>query len=768
MIIKEIMINWLLVILFIGILFINGLSDENSWSTNGPYGASVKTIAIHPFDNQIIYIGTVESGIHKTTNGGESWNHLDNSNIFSCMRVIAIHPFAPDTIYIASTVGMYKSSDAGNNWTFLVPPESPGNEIISLNIHPVETNLLFAGGGHNQWISTNSGQSWFMPNDIPRNVGICAMAISLTNPDIIYLGGSSLWFGLGVWKSTDRGSSWTNIQNNIDTTGFSKDLSIDPIDDNIVYFAKMNIISLHDSSCFLKSTNGGQNWFDITPMSLSYPAITAVRVSPFNPNEVYITSFHDGVFKSTDGGDSWLSINNGLNIRKIAVIEIDSSSGIIYLGTYYDGIYKSTNNGESWQKISNNLCSSWFNSLALDYNNPSSAYNAAANGLFKTTDSGQSWDYVNTEDLNHIGIYDVAYDKYLPENIYYSTFHTGWSPVDDAGFYRSTDYGETWNFFNNGLPGEINYGDIRIAYFDDLVRRIFLCSRTGLFYSDDIGETWFRCENGLPAYANFQVVEVSPADPYSIATGDSYNRVYISSDKGNSWQQTSRLPITDGWYINDIEFHPDDPNHIFVAEGDVSIFETTNGGESWVDISNDLPLDSEVAVVSGITINPLNPQNMFVASNHYGIFQSHNGGQNWESFNVGMDTTDGVGELMFALGDTTTLYFASSMRSVWSINRTGTGIASNNSPLPARLSLSNYPNPFNSHTIIDYNIVYTGKTTLTIYDMLGRKVETLVNCIMPSGSHQAVWQADNQPSGVYFFKLQTDDDKQTKKMLLLR
>ncbi|MCD6162264.1 MAG: hypothetical protein J7K40_07610, partial [candidate division Zixibacteria bacterium] len=96
---KEIIRNWLLVTLFIGILFTNGYSDENSWSTNGPYGSSVKTIAIHPFDNQIIYIGTVENGIYKTTNGGESWNHLDNGNIFSCMRVIAIHPFAPDTIY---------------------------------------------------------------------------------------------------------------------------------------------------------------------------------------------------------------------------------------------------------------------------------------------------------------------------------------------------------------------------------------------------------------------------------------------------------------------------------------------------------------------------------------------------------------------------------------------------------------------------------------------------------------------------------------------
>ncbi|MCD6162077.1 MAG: T9SS type A sorting domain-containing protein [candidate division Zixibacteria bacterium] len=764
---KEIIRNWLLVTLFIGILFTNGYSDENSWSTNGPYGSSVKTIAIHPFDNQIIYIGTVENGIYKTTNGGESWNHLDNGNIFSCMRVIAIHPFAPDTIYIACTDGMFKSSDAGVSWTFLTPPR-PHNEIRALMIHPVETNLLFAGF-IDPWMSTDSGQNWFRIEGISYNSGIHALAVDPDDPDIIYLlVANSLEHGEGIWKSTDRGSTWINIHNNINSTGFGMDISIDPFNTNTIYLALDNTVLPSDSSCLWKSTNGGQHWFDIAPRPLSYPTITSVKVSHCDRNEIYAASFRDGVFKSTDGGNNWQSINNGLNFKQITTIEIDSSSGTIYIGTYYDGIYRSTNSGESWQKISNNICSLGIISLALDYHNSSSAYVAALNGFLKTTDSSQSWDYVNMGDIGHRWIYAVAYDKYLPENVYLSTGHTIWPPVDDCGIFRSTDYGETWNFLNNGLPGEIRYRTIRIAYFDGLYRRIFLCSTSGLFYSDDIGESWFRCENGLPAYSSFNSIEVSSADPNYIAVGDTYNRVFISSDKGNSWQQTSRLPITDGWYINDIEFHPDDPNNIFVAEGDVSIFETTDGGDSWVDISNDLPLDPDIPVVSGITINPLNPQNMFAASNHYGIFQSHNGGQNWESFNVGMDTTDGVGEIMFALGDTTTLFFASSMRSVWSITRTGTGIASNNSPLPARLSLSNYPNPFNSRTVIDYNIAYTGKATLTIYDMLGRKVETLVNCVMPPGSHQAVWQADNQPSGVYFYKLQTGDDKQTQKMLLLR
>jgi len=718
------------------VLAILANADENAWTTNGPYGASVKTIAIHPLDNHVIYLGTVGNGIYKTTDSGESWNHLDNGNIFSCMRVIAIHPFAPDTIYIASTVGMYKSSDAGNSWIFLTPPHAQ-NEIRAFMIHPVENNLLFAGGW-DQWMSTNSGQSWFALNDIPQSAGIEALAVNPGNPDIIYLVAGCMLMNEGVWKSTDRGWSWVNIQNNIDAIGYGMDISVDPVDTNIIYLAKDNFPNLDDSSCLLKSTDSGQNWFDISPMPLSYPGILAVRVSPFNHNEVYIASYQDGVFKSTDGGTNWQSINNGLNINRIATIEIDSSSGIIYLGTYKDGIYRSTNNGESWQKISNNICSSWNNSLALDYHNSSSAYVAADNGLFKTTDSGQSWDYVNTGDLGHLETHYVAYDKYLPENIYYSTFHTIWPPLDDAGFYRSTDYGETWSFFNNGLPRETSYGIIRIAYFDDLSRRIFLCSSNGLYYSDDIGETWELITDGLPTDMYYVDIDVSPINPNIAAVSDAVNNIFISSDNGDSWTETNSLPYISGAYVNDLCFHPDDSDHIYACSFHQGLFESTDGGNSWENINNNLPLDYYYEKVSGITINPLNPQNMFVASFHYGIFQSHNGGQSWESFNVGMDTTHGSGDIMFALGDTTTLFFASTMRSVWSITRTPTAI-DDDIALPMAFSVCNYPNPFNASTNIKFILPNSSDVKIDIYDMLGRRVSTIVNEHLFAGYHSVIW-----------------------------
>jgi len=89
------------------------LADENLWSTNGPSGGSVKTIAIHPFDNQIVYLGTISNGIYRSDNAGDSWQHLDLGILDNTQRVIAIHPFAPETLYAATARGLFKSSDGG-------------------------------------------------------------------------------------------------------------------------------------------------------------------------------------------------------------------------------------------------------------------------------------------------------------------------------------------------------------------------------------------------------------------------------------------------------------------------------------------------------------------------------------------------------------------------------------------------------------------------------------------------------------------------------
>ena len=84
-----------------------------------------------------------------------------------------------------------------------------------------------------------------------------------------------------------------------------------------------------------------------------------------------------------------------------------------------------------------------------------------------------------------------------------------------------------------------------------------------------------------------------------------------------------------------------------------------------------------------------------------------------------------------------------------------------------RLSL-NYPNPFNAKTVIGFTLPEASKVRIDIYDLLGRKIETLCDKVLPAGHNQITWHADSQPSGIYFYKVQTGDFSQTREMLLLK
>jgi len=751
-----------LVLIMPGILY----ADENAWTTNGPYGGSVLTIAIHPFDNQIIYIGTVQNGIYKTTDGGESWNHLGNGHQFSCMRDISIHPFGPDTIFAATTDGIFKSTNGGDDWAFIYTPEYPQNEIISILIHPEQPELIFAGGPVNEWKSIDGGSTWErLP--VPRNTGIEDISIDPGNPDILYFVSNSMASGNGIWKSEDRGQTLFSIQNNIDSSGYGKDIEVDYENGNILYLA---VSSVFDTlgACLYKSENGGDSWFDISPDELTLPYIFKVVIYPSEQNTVFLCTSDDGVFRSHDGGDTWQSVNSGLNIWQIPTMEIDLDNYIIYLGTFYDGIYKSITNGENWQKISSNISSSPCKNIDACSINPGKAYVTMNSGLFRTSDLGESWERVE------VGIHPfnaptaIFIDKLDPYNLFMTSGPQTLFPINAAGFHRSEDDGASWTFFNDGLPEYNFYVDINIAYQNQEARKIFLASRQGVYYSEDNGESWLLCNNGLPQNRYYRVIDICPSSQNVIASGNNENEVFLSIDCGVSWVQLADLPYQPYSRIMDIEFNPNNPNEIYVSSYKNGIYKTDDGGFTWENINANLPVGSGYILISSILINRYNTNNIFVGLNGFGIFQTFNGGISWESLNAGLDTTCRVDMLKFAHDDTTELFLSTLDRSVWTITRTQTGIADKGDILPSETSLSNYPNPFNASTNIKFSLPNSADVKIDIYDILGRRVSTIVNEHLFAGYHSVIWNPVDLSSGAYFYKIEAGEYEISKKMILLR
>ncbi|MCD6161834.1 MAG: hypothetical protein J7K40_05410, partial [candidate division Zixibacteria bacterium] len=649
--------------LFVGLIY----ADENQWSSNGPYAARVMTIAIHPFDNNTIYIGTIENGIYKTIDGGADWIWLETGALEPNMRVLRIHPLAPDTIYAATNKGIYKSTDAGVSWTQMRPPYSINNEYRTLEIHPENPNIIFAGTLGALFKSEDGGQYW-RALDLPM-AALRPVRIDPVNTNIMYVGTGTAENSKSVYKSEDMGETWHCIHNDLDTTSMVEDMAIDPVNTQIIYLARWDFFEA-TGECVTKSIDGGNHWFDITPDNLIDPLVWVVTISPIQNNTVFIGTRTNGVLRSTDGGDTWQEINEGLNSRTIHSIEIDPETGIIYIGAFFDGIYRSLDNGDSWEKISNHILQATTTDLAVNWRNSDSVYAATKCGFYKSADGGLSWDLQELcSPIYDIGTYSLEVDPHDPNFIY-----VGYYPNYDinnvyrGGIYRSSDGGSTWQSYNNGLPLNSPFYGMAIADYQNGSRRIYLSSRKGAYYSDDLAQTWTACGGGIPSNHAFYSLDVSPVNPDIVFLGEwgiNNMNIFKTVDGGTNWEITDNFPH--GLLLNQIVCDPVNQDIVYVGTGGIDqagIFKSMDGGNTWLDINNNLPYDENFISVTGIAINPLNPNNLFTNSQFRGIYISNNGGQSWEDFNQGLRTHYGNCLTVIDPSDTSKIFLAN-FNSVW-------------------------------------------------------------------------------------------------------
>lgn len=755
------------IILFPLITWEYAWADINAWSASGGPGGTIMAIVIHPVNNSILFAGSVSGkGVYCSNNAGERWNTLEGSEIINnSIRKIAINPAGPDTIFVSTVLGMYVSRDNGLNWDLMIPPGNQNDDFRGLLVHPHYPNIIFAGSAFGQRIkSIDGGRNWYEINTAGRTVGVDDICDDPNNDSILYFVSGSMRVGLGVWKTTDMGENWFTIQNNMDSSGTGEAIVVDKTNSAVLYVAKTSLES-SSNQCVYKSSDFGNTWQGITPPALQARSVKDIDIWPFDHNIIFICSRYEGVFKSTDGGSNWLPKNNGLHIKTVKTIEIDGISGTIFLGTYDDGIYKSIDCGESWLKISQGINLSSFWDLAFSPSTETEIY-AIGKVCYRSVDSGSTWSNIDIVIRPIQEITKLEIDKFRPSYIYVSTIHalTGFS-FNDAGFMISTDAGATWEYRGTGLPGNLDYWDMAISYTDSGAGRIFLASDSGLYYSDNLGQSWSVCQNDLPTDEFYYKIAMASSNDSVIAVGNYICTIYLSNDLGASWSTAAALPGSGT--LRELQFDPANADIIYVSNEYEGFFKTTDRGLNWINITNNIP-SHEYLSIGGLAINPQNPQNLLVCSNPDGVFQSHDGGNSWETLNEGIDTSILAGQLAFYPADTSKIIFASANRSIWSMYRTSGGVGEENSMLPDRFSLTSYPNPFNQTTLIQYNSPNNTFVYLDIYDIMGRKVERLIEANQSAGEYQVRWNAADISSGIYFARLQNGRDSETIKLTLLK
>ena len=237
-----------------------------------------------------------------------------------------------------------------------------------------------------------------------------------------------------------------------------------------------------------KTTNGGQTWVAVNS-GLTNTTIHALALDPVDDQIVFVGTTKGGVFKSIDGGENWRPINKGLLQDYVGVVTIDPANGqIIYVGTNGGGVYKSTDGGESWQPMNSGLTNPLIYAIAIDPTDSRTIYAGTyGGGVFRSTDGGESWNAPETgSDIRNQRIHSLAIDPLRSHFIYAGA---------SDGVFKSVDRGLSWTPANSGLTSE----NIYVIQVDKRASQILYVGTTsgGVFQSMDSAQSWLPMNDGL-------------------------------------------------------------------------------------------------------------------------------------------------------------------------------------------------------------------------------------------------------------------------------
>jgi len=310
---------------------------------------AVVEIALHPTKPQILYIATNDY-IYKSRDEGKTWQNVSAGMTHSRVIALAIDPLFPANI-VAGTKGdaVFKSYDGGQRWV------SRRTGLDDVTISSVVHQLVFAPGSSSHVFAATSlgvfesedgGETWSKRKEGMKEVlMVVTLDFDPQQPQTLYAGTSG-----GVYKSIDGARGWSRINNGLVASDVLKSsralgvtrIKVDPHQPDTVYTATLNGL--------YKTNDGGQSWIRIGE-TLSDQMLSDLILDPTHPHVVYVTN-RDGVFRSEDGGITWESRNAGLtnmNIRALAMSSVNSN--ILYVGTNGKGLFRSLNSGLSWESV---------------------------------------------------------------------------------------------------------------------------------------------------------------------------------------------------------------------------------------------------------------------------------------------------------------------------------------------------------------------------------------------------------------------------------
>ena len=671
---------------------INAAQTQPMWQNIGPapmldslmgqhpvdVSGRVRAIALHPQDPDVVYLGTAMGGVWKTTNGGDSWSPLSDQEASLAVAALAIDPSNPQIIYAGTGeptsgldnyygAGILKSTDGGQSWTRLGAGVFTGIAIARIVINPNDTNIIYVAAAlsgvdgpasppRGIFRSTNGGQSWESLLGCQDCVGASGLEMDASNPSILY---AAIW-GYGVFKSTDGGNNWSQLSGGLPNPQQIQVgrviLTLSPSSPNVLYASyQATIQGQYDGGVVFKSTDSGLSW---TALNVGYNYCGTqcwysheAKVHPTNPNILLLggSAAYNGqtaedlviqrvIVGTQDGGQTWSDFTPSTNPQTtlhpdMHVIVFDESNPTtLWIGND-GGVWKSTNSGQTWQNRNTNLATLQFTGIAVDPKNPQIIQGGMQdNNKAFTTNGGATvaWTAVDRGDGG------VAFIDPFDSKIWYGTRFNKTFQRNDQGAGFTGD----WPFLTEGIDQQ----DRSLFYIplamDPSTEGVVYLGTYRLYRSTNRGDSWTAISDDLSlGQGHVAAIAVAPSDASTIYVGSSDGLVHVTSNTGGTWTNVTKSPLPNR-YVSRIIVSASDPQTAYAVYNGFDthtpnspghVFKTTDGGQSWQNISGNLP---DVPAIT-LAIPPSQPGTLYLGTDT-GVFRSTNDGADWEPFNNGL------------------------------------------------------------------------------------------------------------------------------------
>jgi photosystem II stability/assembly factor-like uncharacterized protein len=649
------------------------------WRFVGPLRGG-RTVAIDGVAAQpnLFYIAAVNGGIWKTEDAGRTWTPIFDREPTGSVGALAVAPSDPRIVYAGSGEGLqrpdlavgdgiYKSTDGGDSWTHLGLRD--GQQIASIAVDPKNANRLFVavlghpyGANPERGIyrSLDGGATFTQVLFRDENAGGFDVVIDPNDPNVVYatlwaarqapweVGGSFEIAGSGIFKSSDGGTTWTQLMAGLPTRIGRAEVAVAPSDPRIVYAYADVEAKGDEAGALYRSDDGGARFTLVNnadEIAQRGDDLVSLAVDPSNPQVVYLTN--TSTYRSTDGGRTMVAIKGAPGGDDYHTVWINPKDSKIVALASDQGATISVDGGVAW--------SSWYNQPTAQM------YHVNADDRFPywvcggQQESGSAcvssrgnWGEVTERDWHPVGAQEYGY--VVPDPLHPGIFFGGKVEKHDD---RT---GQTQEVSPIALPSK-RYRVVRTEplAFDHFDRRRLYFGSDVVFTTQDGGQSWriispdlTRTHPGVPAVLGqfesddpqkgaHRGVVYALAPSYvrrsTIWAGTDDGLVWITRDSGHHWSNITPPPLTPWSKIAQIDASRFDDDTAFVAVNRFRlndlrpyVYITHDGGKHWQLCTTGLPEQP----VNAVRQDPVE-RNLLYAATENGVYASFDAGAYWQS-----------------------------------------------------------------------------------------------------------------------------------------